>query len=158
MRVRDAVSADASAICAIQNQIIRDTTITFNSAEKTLQAVEKAIETADVYLALELGGRVMGFATYGPFRTGTGYSTVKEHSICLHPDACGAGHGALLLSALETRARAHGVAHMVAGISGENPKAIAFHTSQGYAQTGRMPCIGQKFGRALDLVLMQKSL
>ena len=104
------------------------------------------------------GAQVLGFASFGPFRKGLGYARVKEHSICLAEGVRGAGLGARLLLALEDEARAKGVTHMIAGVSGENPAGQRFHARHGYERVGHLPEIGQKFGRRIDLVLMQKTL
>ena len=156
--IRPARAEDAAGILPIYNQIIRDTTITFLPDDKTEAEIVQAIAAADAYLVAEEAGRIVAFASFGPFRSGKGYASVKEHSICLAEEARGAGLGAKLLAALEDVARTQGVRVMVGGISGENAAGLHFHATQGYQKTGHLPEIGEKFGRALDLVLMQKSL
>ncbi len=47
---------------------------------------------------------------------------------------------------------------MHAGISGENPRAVDFHTACGFATLAILPEVGFKVGRWIDLVLMQKRL
>ena len=47
---------------------------------------------------------------------------------------------------------------MVAGIDSENVGSIRFHERLGFFEVARMPEIGEKFGRRLDLVLMQRML
>jgi phosphinothricin acetyltransferase len=47
---------------------------------------------------------------------------------------------------------------MIAGISGENLPAIAFHSALGYSDAGRIVECARKFDRWFDLVLMQKRL
>jgi len=158
LELRAARAQDASAIAEIYNQIIRDTTITFASDEKSEAEIAAQIAEAEAYLVACDGGQLLGFASFGPFRKGPGYGLVKEHSICLAQGARGAGLGARLLSALEDTARAQGVTHMIAGVSGENPAGQKFHARHGYESVGHLPEIGQKFGRRIDLVLMQKSL
>ncbi|MEM6594827.1 MAG: N-acetyltransferase family protein [Pseudomonadota bacterium] len=156
--IRAATVADAAGILPIYNRLIRDTTVTFLPHEKTEDEIAEAISKADTYLVAIRAGVVTGFASFGPFRAGAGYASVKEHSICLDEKVRGSGLGARLLDALESEARAQGVRVMVAGISGENGPGQRFHARQGYQQVGLMPAIGEKFGRRLDLVLMQKSL
>jgi phosphinothricin acetyltransferase len=43
-------------------------------------------------------------------------------------------------------------------VSGENAGAPAFHTRIGVAEVGRIPRAGWKFGRWLDLALLQRPL
>jgi phosphinothricin acetyltransferase len=47
---------------------------------------------------------------------------------------------------------------MIAGIEAANAGSIGLHASLGFAEVGRMPEVGCKFGRWLDLVFMQKRL
>jgi len=47
---------------------------------------------------------------------------------------------------------------MVAGVGGENTGSIALHAKLGFVELGRMPQVGAKFGRWMDLVLMQLML
>jgi phosphinothricin acetyltransferase len=158
IELRAATAQDAGGIAEIYNQIIRDTTITFAPVEKSEAEVATQIAQADAYLVASDGARILGFASFAPFRKGPGYGGVKEHSICLAQTARGTGLGSQLLDALEDEARAQGVVHMIAGVSGENAAGVQFHAQRGYQTVGHLPEIGQKFGRQIDLVLMQKTL
>jgi phosphinothricin acetyltransferase len=62
------------------------------------------------------------------------------------------------MARLQEVARAADVHVLVAGVSGENLVAIAFHRAIGFAEVARMPEVGRKFGRWMDLVLLQKAL
>ncbi|WP_413719996.1 N-acetyltransferase family protein [Silicimonas sp. MF1-12-2] len=158
MIVRKARPEDAAAIAGIQNPIIRDTAITFNSRERTVQEISNAISELPCFLVAEMEERVVGFVSYDQFRKGPGYSRCMEHTIVLRPEAHGRGVGRALMSAAETGARAAGVGSLWAGVSGENPAGVAFHTRIGYAEVVRLPKVGFKFGRWMDLVLMRKWL
>ena len=74
------------------------------------------------------------------------------------PSAHGRGIGRALMTALEAHARAAGAHQMIAGVSGENQGGIAFHARLGYRQIATVAQAGFKFGRFIDLVLMQKFL
>lgn len=157
MILRAATPADAEAIAAIWNPQIRDTATTFTTEEKTVEGLAREIG-AQPFLVVDLGGQTAGFATYTQFRRGPGYSHTMEHSLALAPWARGQGLGAALLRGLEDHARAAGVHAMMAGVSGENPAGVAFHERQGYARIAVLPEVGYKFGRWMDLVLLQKLL
>lgn len=148
---------DVQAVRALWNEVIADTTITFTSTPKTTQQIADIISDQPVFLARD-GERTLGFATYGPFRGGDGYRLTCEHAIYLTGDARGRGLGRALLLAVEDHARSTRHHTLIAGISGENADGVAFHAAMGFAPVGRIPEAGHKFGRFLDLVLMQKQL
>lgn len=146
-------------ICALWNPIIRDTLVTFTTEAKTEAAVAADIAARGrAWWVGEIQGRVQGVATFGAFRSGPGYAATAEHSIQLAPAARGQGLGRALMAVLLEAARAQGLHVMVAGISGANPGAVAFHAALGFAEVGRLPQVGRKAGQWLDLILMQKIL
>lgn len=156
--IRPATAQDAPAIAAIWNQIIRDTTATFTSLEKDPTALADLIAQGVPWWVADVNSTVQGHATYGQFRGGPGYARSMEHSIHLSNTAQGLGLGRKLMATLESHASAAGAHVMVAGISGENTAGQAFHARIGYVECGRVLQAGHKFGRYLDLVLMQKIL
>ncbi|MEM1004069.1 MAG: N-acetyltransferase family protein [Pseudomonadota bacterium] len=159
MIVRQAVADDAAAIAGITNAIIADTLATFTTEQRSIDQVAGDIaERVPAFLVAEMAGDVVGFAKYGPFRAGPGYSACREHSVQLAQVARGKGVGRALMIRLQQIARQEGVHVLVAGISSANPGAVAFHAALGFEGVGRMPEIGVKWGQRLDLVLMQKIL
>lgn len=155
---RDATGADAGAIADIWNREIRDGVSTFNTVERELGALKALIASEAVFKVVEDDGVVLGFATFGPFRSGPGYVRTMEHTIYLAERARGKGVGRALMDALEAEAKARDVHVLVAGVGGENAGGIAFHKQLGFVEVGRMPQVGQKFDRWMDLVLLQKML
>ena len=161
--IRPAIVLDAPAIAEIWNPWIRDTAITFNAVEKRPEDVAEMIVSRTTaghgfLVATEEDGAILGFATYGQFRGSIGYARTMEHSILLAPQARGKGLGKTLLTAIEKHAREEGAHQMIAGVSAENPEGIRFHLAMGYDECARIRDAGWKFGRYMDLVLMQKFL
>lgn len=158
MTIRPALVSDAEAIAAIQNPIIRETAITFNSRERSAEEIAQAIKSLPCFLVAEWEGRVAGFLSYDQFRRGVGYARTMEHTIVLDPSVNGRGLGRLLMAAAEDHARDNGVGSLWAGVSGENPAGVVFHARLGFEEVARLPAVGFKFGRWMDLVLMRKWL
>lgn len=160
--IRDAAPDDIPGILEIWNPVIRDTAITFTDLEKTPQGLAAALAekaaAGHAFLVAHDGAGVAGLATFGPFRNGPGYRHTFEHTILLHPRARGQGLGRVLMETLCDRARAAGGHSIFAGVSAENPAGVAFHAAMGFATVARLPRVGRKFGRWMDLVLMQKFL
>jgi len=160
--IRPIAPNDLPAIGEIWNALIRDTAATFTNTEKTPEALAAWLAAGDdaghPRLAATVDGRLTGFASAGPFRAGPGYAYTLEHSIILADDAVGKGIANALMARLKTEAKAAGAHSLIAGISGENSRAIAFHERLGFAEVGRMPEVGFKFGRRIDLGLMQMML
>lgn len=158
MIVRDARDGDASALMEIQNPVIRDTSATFNSVEKTEADFHAAFRDLPCFLVAEEAGVILGFVSYDQFRRGVGYARTVEHTIVLAEEARGRGVGRALMAAVEDYARVAGIGSIWAGVSGENPDGVKFHARLGYETVATLPRVGFKFGRWMDLVLMCKWL
>lgn len=160
--IADATEADLPAILALVNQAIAETTAIWHLEQETLEkrgAWLAARRAAGLpVLVARRDGRVLGFASYGPFRPFAGYDATVEHSVYVDPTAQRQGVGAALLAGLEARARAAGLHVMVGAIEAGNAPSIALHERAGFVVCGRMAQVGRKFGRWLDLALMQKIL
>jgi L-amino acid N-acyltransferase YncA len=163
--VRDAEPRDLPAIVEIYNDVI-DTSDAIWIDDHVTQAdrlawydelvtsgfpVLVAVDAADDDL-------VTGYASFGPFRSKAGYWPTVEHTIHIHRDWRGRGVGQALLDALVDRAVRLDKHVMVAGVDGGNDRSIRFHERNGFREVGRMPAIGRKFDRPVDLVLLQLDL
>jgi phosphinothricin acetyltransferase len=160
--IRDATEADLSAILAITNQAIAETTAVWNNTLATLEARTAWLKDRQgrgfPVLVAQDGGEVLGFASFGDFRPFEGYLHTVEHSIYVAPGAQRRGIGAALLAELVARAQAMGKHVIVGGIEAGNAGSLALHRRAGFVEVGRLPQVGRKFGRWLDLVFMQKTL
>lgn len=162
MPIRDALAKDAGPVAGIYNQAVRDTVAIWNETE--VDIVNRRAWIADRQVAgfpvlvLEEAGEVIGYASYAPFRAFDGYRLSVEHSVYVRTDHQGKGYGRLLMEALIARAIKSKMHVMIGGIAAENQGSIALHRKLGFVETGRMPQVGQKFGRWLDLVFMQLTL
>lgn len=158
MIIRPAVVADASAIEALWTPAVLNTPMTFNPVPKTANEIADMIATRGCFLVAEQDSHVVGFVTYGAFRGGPGYVHTAEHTVLVGPAVQGQGAGQALMKVAMDHARAADIHVLVAGVSGDNPRAIAFHERLGFDPVARMPEVGRRDGRWLDLVLLQKRL
>lgn len=162
MQIRNARPADAAAIAAIYNDAVLNSTAIWNDV--TVDADNRAQWIADrqaqgfpVLVACD-GAEVLGYASFGPFRAFDGYKLTVEHSVYVDATRRGGGIGRALLQALIERARADGFHVMVAAVEAGNTGSIRLHEALGFERTGFMPQVGQKFGRWLDLAMLQLRL
>jgi len=161
--VRDVREADLGAIVDIYNALIPTHTITWTEELDTLEHRRMWFERQCVerfpVLVAEMADEVIGFATYEHFRgegKWPGYRATAELSIHVRESHWSRGAGRALIEALVERASAAGVHVLVAAIDSANEASLRFHTRLGFVEVGRMPQTGQKFGRWLDLVLVQR--
>lgn len=162
LTIRDATRADLPAITDLLNRSITDSTSSWALTPRTPAQMEDwlAARSRDGYAALvaERGGRFAGHGAYGPFRPTEGYRPTVEHSVYVKREAQGTGIGTALIAALAARARAAGFHAMIGAIGSENTGSLRLHARLGFTEVGRLPEIGQKFGRRLTLVLMLRHL
>jgi L-amino acid N-acyltransferase len=162
MTIRPATEQDIPAITAIYNEVVANSTAVWTEKPDT-EADRMAWMTArralgyPVLVAAE-SGIVMGYGTFGDFRAWPGYRHSVEHSVYIHTDHRGRGLGRIIVGELIAAATALGKHVLIAGIDGTNQASIRLHAQMDFAEVARMPEVGCKFGRWLDLVFMQRVL
>jgi L-amino acid N-acyltransferase len=152
--------AQLSEIRDIYNEVIRNTTAVFSDAEVTLENREAWFDAKrsagfPVLAALDSSG-VVGFGTFGEFRTWPGYRHSVEHSVHVRADCRGQGVGRALLQGLLQEAARMQKHVMIGGIDAQNVTSIALHEKLGFQVAGELKEVGFKFGRWLDLKFMQR--
>ena len=111
------------------------------------------------WLVAQAAGQVLGYAYANHFRPRRAYRFCLENSIYLAPGVRGQGVGRLLLTELVSRCEVAGARQMLAVIGdAANAGSIGVHAALGFAHTGVLRAAGWKFGRWLDVVLMQRAL
>ena len=162
MEVRDARVDDLPGILDILNEVIANSTAVWSDSLEDLEGRRRWFQTRQgrgfpILVAVGEGG-VLGYSTFGDFRAWNGYHHTVEHSIYVRADRRRAGIGRILLSALIERAAASRAHVMVGAIEALNHASLALHMSLGFKEVARMPEVGCKFGRWLDLVFVQRLL
>jgi L-amino acid N-acyltransferase len=150
---------DAEAIRVIYNREVTSSTVTFDlvprTSEDQLIWMDEHSGAHPVVVAIDERGRVCGFGSLSPYRPRPAYRTTVEDSVYVDPACQGQGVGKGLLIELMSLASAHGFHAVMARIVGGHGASIALHRSCGFEQIGVEREVGRKFGRWLDVVLMQ---
>lgn len=157
--IRHAATADLPEILLIVNQAIAHTTAIYDEAPRTVEAhqlwFDDKMNNGFPVIVAEADGKIAGFGAYGTFKPKTGYRFTVEHSVYVREDAIGKGIGKLLLGKLIELAKAQGIHTMIGVIDASNTGSIAFHKQFGFTENGTLKEVGFKFGRWLDVTMMQ---
>lgn len=160
MKVRLAATEDAEAIRAIYNREVLGSTVTFDlvarSLDEQLQWLDEHSGAHPAIVAVDEREAVVGFGSLSPYRPRPAYRTTVEDSVYVDRSARGRGVGKLLLGELVSLADAHGFHALMARIVGGHEASIGLHRSCGFEVVGVEREVGRKFGRWLDVVLMQR--
>ncbi len=166
MTIRPATAADLAEIQAIYAHHVLHGTGTFEDVPPSVEEI-----TARFAAATAAGGRagwlvatdatgVQGYVIYAQYRDRSGYRFCAEDGVYVRDDVRGQGLGkTLVAAAIEAAAAAAGYTQMIAVIGDQaNAGSIGLHASLGFRQVGLLRGVGFKFGRWLDVVLMQRAL
>lgn len=162
LRAADA-SRDAGAMLAIFNHEIEHSTALYEEEPRTLETMtawfaSKAAGGWPVLVAEDLQGTLLGFASYGPFRAYPSFRYTVEHSVYVSVAARRRGVARRLMRGLVQQAREESLHVMIGAIDAENHASLALHAALGFEPVGHLKQTGRKFGRWLDLVLVQRLL
>ncbi len=168
MHVRLATIDDAEAIRQIYNLEVETNRVNFDLRARSLEEQRTWLidrsgahavivaETSTTTANAPGTGGVAGFAALSPYRPKPAYSTSVENSIYVHRDHQGTGVGSLMLAELTRLSDLHGFHAMFARIVGSHDASIALHRKHGFELVGIEREVGRKFGRWLDVALMQR--
>ena len=159
--IRPAKIDDLPAITEIYNQAILNTVATFDTEPKTPE--EQHIwfdEHGDRYpiLVAEIDGIPVGWASLSEWSDRRAYSDTAEISVYIGEGFRGKGIGRALSQAIIQAGREAGLHTLIARIAEGNASSIHIAESQGFEHIGIMREVGRKFGRLIDVYLMQKLL
>ena len=159
LHLRLAERRDAEAIRSIYNPEVLESTVTFDLVPRSL---EEQVAWLDEHsgghpaiVATDADDLVVGFGSLSPYRPRAAYSPTVEDSVYVHREHRGNGVGFALLAELVRLGGAHGFHSAIARIVGNHEASIALHARCGFATIGTEREVGRKFGRWLDVVLMQ---
>jgi L-amino acid N-acyltransferase len=161
MQVRLATLDDAEPIRQIYNLEVTTSTATFDLVPRSLDDQRAWLAErsgARAVLVAEADGEVCGFGSLSPWRDRPAYATTVEDSVYVHRDHQGRGVGRRLLTELVSTATAHGFHACMARVVGGHEASIALHQRCGFEVVGTEREVGRKFGRWLDVVLMERLL
>jgi L-amino acid N-acyltransferase len=160
--IRAAEPDDAAAVLEIYNHEVLTSVVTFDLVPRTEEEQRAWIEDRSgahvVLVAVDDAGLVVGFGALSPYRERPGYATTVEDSVYVHQDHRGTGVGGALLEELVETARSHGFHALMAKVVGGHEASITLHARAGFEVVGHEREVGRKFGRWLDVVLMERLL
>jgi phosphinothricin acetyltransferase len=164
LTLREAVGGDLAAITALYAREVEGGTASFEITPPDPQEMAQRQAAVRVHalpwLVAETGGQFAGYAYASPFRPRPAYRYCVEVSIYVEEGARRRGVGRALLEALIERTRHRGLRHLIAAISDSDTSAasVALHRALGFRDAGTYRQVGWKFGRWLDVTLMQLDL
>lgn len=157
--VRPAQLADIPAITVIYNEAILTTVATFDTEPKS-EADRAAWFAAHgprhSILVAEVNGQVVGWASLSKWSDRLAYADTAEISLYVQSSQRGQGIGKCLVEALVAEGEKAGLHTLIARIAAGNEVSVRLHEAAGFAPIGVMHEVGRKFGRLLDIHLMQK--
>jgi len=164
--LRRALPGDASAIAAIYNAEVLNSTATFDLVARSEEEQREWMGAHEGAYPLivaegERGlrgpgpGMVVGFGSLSPYRTRPAYATTVEDSVYVGASHRHQGAGGQILAELVRLARAHGFHTVIGRVAAENTASIGLHQACGFVVAGVEREIGRKFGRWLDVAILQ---
>ena len=156
--IRRATPADAPAIAAIYNHEVEHETSTFDLVPRSAQDQldwQNAREGAFGVFVAELGGEVVGFGALSAYKERAAYRTTVEDSVYVRRDMGRRGIGRVILAHLLETAADGGFHAVMARITTLSVGSIGLHEALGFREVGVEREVGRKFGKWLDVCLMQ---
>ncbi len=157
--VRRATLDDLPAITEIYNDAVLNTTATFDTQPKSLDEQKAWFNEHGMKYPLmvaEVDGAVTGWASLSRWSGRCAYANTAEISVYVSRTRRGKGIGRQLIREIVAEGQRVGLHTLIARIAGGNEVSIHLHESVGFTHTGIMREVGEKFGKLIDVYMMQK--
>lgn len=152
---------DIFALRQIYQYYIQNSTATFHVQNISLEQMKQLVKPSDPkYHSLSIfrNDIICGYASYHPYHEREAFAQTAEVSIYLMPNCSGCGIGFQAMQTLEPLAKAAGIHTLLALVCHENLSSIRLFEKCGYWQNACLKAVGYKFGRYLDMLILQKLL
>jgi len=158
---RRATLADVPAITEIYNEAILTTTATFDVEPKTVADREVWLHAHDGRFPVIVGAvgkEIAGWASLTPWSERAAYDDTAETALYVHSTYRGRGIGRELNARIIEEARQLKFHTLIARVTEDSDASIHLNEAAGFILVGTVKEVGRKFGRLLDVHVMQKML
>ena len=159
LTIREANSDDSQAIQAIYNYEVENETSTMDLVPRTLEVQQEWIAARSgafcAVVAVDSGGTVLGFGALSEYKDRSGYRTTVENSVYVRRDVARRGIGRQVLTHLIEVATVSGFHSVIARIESTSIASRELHTACGFKLVGVEQQVARKFGKWLDIAVMQ---
>jgi len=160
--IRPAIEADLASINNIYNHYVQHTHITFDiepwSAQKRLAWFAQFNGTRYQLWVAEVDEQIQAFVYTGQFRAKAAYDSAAEVTIYAHHQLQTTGVGTALYGKLLTNLAHAGLHRLYAVIALPNHVSIGLHKKLGFEQVGLLNEVGSKFGKKINVAMLEKRL
>lgn len=152
---------DYAWISELYNHYIRHSTATFHLEPLSAEDMQQMIPMHHPkYPActIEWQGSKVGYVYLAPYKPRQAYNRTAEITLYLHPDFHKKGIGTQVLKQMEGIAKSNEIINLLAVITAENTGSVKLFQSNGYQPSALLKEVGEKFGKVLDVLILQKLL
>ena len=158
VEIRHAQLSDLDAITEIYNEAVLTTTATFDLEPKSSAERLAWFDTHDArqpILVATLGGAVVGWASLSKWKARPAYDETAETSFYVGASCRGRGIGRKLKQAIIDEARRLKYHSLIAVVAEGSEASLHLNECMGFRRVGTLKEVGRKFGRLLDVHLLQ---
>lgn len=160
--IRLAGPADATGVHAIYAPVVRDTAVSFEyeepSVEEMARRITGVLASGYPWIVWQDGSDIAGYAYGSAFRTRRAYDWTTEVSVYVDPDHHRRGVGRSLYAKLFEILTLQGYRSAYGVATAPNPGSEGLHEAMGFELVGRFPRVGFKFGRWHDVICWHLAL
>lgn len=157
--IRKATPSDVAAIAEIYNEAILTTDASFDVEPKTVEEQQRWFEehgSKNPILVAEINGKVVGWASLSQWSSRCAYSDTAEISLYIKDGFRNRGIGKKLMRTTLAEGEKVGLHTIITRITSGNIISTHLHEQFGFENVGVMKEVGKKFGKLLDVCVMQK--